>query len=69
MNENAKNVILKVLNVAIYALFWGKISIFWKCTGVKNVKNKNDWKNKLIYKYFHFLQIEAIKDFVQRIER
>ena len=39
MNENAKNVIFKVLNVAIYVLFGGKFSIFRKCTGVKNLTN------------------------------
>ena len=39
MNENAKNVIFKVLNAAIYALFGGKFSKFSKCTGAKYLTN------------------------------
>ena len=39
MNENAKNVRFKVQNVAIYAPFWGKVSKFWKCAGVKQLTN------------------------------
>ena len=41
MYKNTKNVIFKILNVAIYALFWGKFSNFWKCACVK--KNWQIW--------------------------
>ena len=36
MNKNTKNVIFKIWNVAIYALFWDKFSKFWKFASVKN---------------------------------
>ena len=39
MDENAKSVIFKVQNVAIYAFFWGKFSKFKKCAGVKYLTN------------------------------
>ena len=39
MNDNAKNVIFKVQNVAIYALFWGKFLKFGKCACVKKLTN------------------------------
>ena len=39
MNESAKNVIFKVWNVAIYALFLGNVSKSWKCAGVKILTN------------------------------
>ena len=34
-----KNVIFNVLNVTIYALFWGTFSNFSKCAGVKYLTN------------------------------
>ena len=40
MNDNAKNVIFKVQNVVIYALFWGKFLKFGKCACVKNLTNQ-----------------------------
>ena len=39
MNKNAKNVVLDIWNVAIYALFGGKFSKFWKCACVKKLTN------------------------------
>ena len=39
MDDNAKNVIFKVQNVVIYALFWGKFLKFEKCACVKNLTN------------------------------
>ena len=39
MYKNTKNVIFKILNVAIYTLFWGKFSNFWKCACVKKLTN------------------------------
>ena len=37
MNDNAKNVIFKAQNVAIYALYWGKLLKFGKCVCVKKI--------------------------------
>ena len=39
MNKNAKNVIFKVLNVAIYAFVAGKFLKFGKCACVKTMTN------------------------------
>ena len=39
MNENAKIVIFKVLNVGIYVLSVGKFSKSGKCAGVKKFTN------------------------------
>ena len=39
MNKNAKNVIFKVLNVAIYAFVAGKFLKFGKCACVKIMTN------------------------------
>ena len=39
MNESANNQIFRTSIVAIYALLGGKLSKFWKCAGVKYLKN------------------------------
>ena len=39
MNDNAKNVIFKAENVAINALYWGKLLKFGKCACVKKLTN------------------------------